>query len=137
MTGHFTLRLPPETGSVTRLLDALEAFAEQHDIPMAAMARLNILADELAANVVMHAQGATHLEAGLHHVPGVLTFMLADDGAPFDPLAQAAPDTTAPMQARDVGGLGIHLVRRMASSVEYRYEAGRNILTLTLADGAK
>jgi serine/threonine-protein kinase RsbW len=132
-----TLRLPPETDSVTRLLDALEGFAEEHDIPMAAMARLNILADDLAANVVIHAKGATHLEASLHHTPGQLTFILADDGAPFDPLAQAAPDTTAPVGERVVGGLGIHLLRQMASSVEYRYESGRNILTLTLADSAK
>lgn len=137
MSQGLTLRLPPETESVTRLLDALEAFAEQHDIPMAAMARLNILVDELAANVVMHAKGATHFEAGLHHAPGLLTFTLADDGAPFDPLSQAAPDTAAPMEEREIGGLGIHLVRQMAGSVAYRHEAGRNILTLTLADSAK
>ena len=133
MNAELSLRLPPETASVSTLLDALESFADAHDIPMATMARLNILADELAANVAMHARGATHFEATTRYADGTLTFSIADDGAPFDPLAQASPDTDAALEDRDIGGLGIHLVREMATSCAYHHDGSRNILTLTLA----
>ncbi len=54
-----------------------------------------------------------------------------DDGREFNPLTRPPVDTTVPLEQRAVGGLGIHMVRHMMDSVEYRRNAGRNILTMT------
>lgn len=54
--------------------------------------------------------------------------MLCDDGAPFNPFALAAPNTDLPI--REIGGLGIHLVRNMFDHVSYRRHIDRNIVTL-------
>ena len=60
-----------------------------------------------------------------------LTFI--DDGDAYDPLAHADPDTTLPAAERPIGGLGIFMVKRMASSIAYRRSHGRNILSVVLS----
>ena len=62
---------------------------------------------------------------------GVLTAHVEDDGRAFNPLEAPAPDIDAGIDERPIGGLGIHLVRSVMSSVEYRREDGRNILIMT------
>jgi serine/threonine-protein kinase RsbW/sigma-B regulation protein RsbU (phosphoserine phosphatase) len=61
---------------------------------------------------------------------GRLTVTVADDGIPFDPLTVAPPDTTLPLADRDVGGLGIHLVRHLVDDIIYRRIGARNETTL-------
>ena len=58
----------------------------------------------------------------------VLTF--SDDGVPFDPIAAKTPDTSAPLEQREIGGLGIHLVRNLIDEASYERKLGRNVLTL-------
>ena len=60
-----------------------------------------------------------------------LTIEIVDDGRPFDPLTDAPkPDVNAELEDRNIGGLGIHLVRKMMDDVRYRREEGKNHLTL-------
>ncbi len=67
-----------------------------------------------------------HCDAG----PDFMTVEIADDAPAFDPLEAPDPDITASLDDRDIGGLGIFLVRRVTDAVAYRYERGRNILSL-------
>ena len=60
-----------------------------------------------------------------------LTF--TDKGIPYDPLKKRDPDVTLGAEERKAGGLGIYMVKQYMDDVSYRYEDGRNILTLTLA----
>ena len=57
---------------------------------------------------------------------------IIDWGVPFDPLALPEPDIDAPMEDRDIGGLGIYLIRENMDEVDYRRDKDRNILTLGL-----
>lgn len=131
MTG-FDLRLPATLDSVTALQDALEAWAEEADIPNAAAMRLALVAEELAANVAHHAAGATFFRLEAMPRAGGLDIAFTDDGPSYDPLARAAPDTAAPMEERDPGGLGIHLVKEMTVGARHSREGGVNRLTCTL-----
>ena len=56
--------------------------------------------------------------------------ILSDDGKPFDPLAQRDPDTTLSAAEREIGGLGILIVKKTMSPVTYRRRNGNNILTM-------
>ena len=56
-----------------------------------------------------------------------------DNGRPFDPSAAPPPDLTGPLDERDPGGLGIHLIRNMADRIEYRREDGQNRLRIETA----
>ena len=60
-----------------------------------------------------------------------MTIEISDRGAPFDPLTEApSPNTDAAVSDRQIGGLGIHLVRAMVDEASYRRHEGRNYLTL-------
>ena len=61
---------------------------------------------------------------------GTATFRLIDGGTPFDPLAKADPDTMLSGEEREIGGLGIFMVKTMVDEVEYEYRDGCNRLTL-------
>ena len=60
----------------------------------------------------------------------VLTFK--DDGIPYDPLASSEPDVTLSAQERELGGLGILMVKKLSSELSYAYEDGCNVLTVTV-----
>jgi anti-sigma regulatory factor (Ser/Thr protein kinase) len=68
-----------------------------------------------------------HGEAG----PDLLTVEITDYAPAFDPLTMPNPDVTSSLEERRTGGLGIYLIRRVTDTVAYRYEQGKNILTLT------
>lgn len=55
-----------------------------------------------------------------------------DDGKPFDPLAAAEPDTTLSAEERNIGGLGVFLVKRMMDEMHYERRQEKNCLTLSL-----
>ncbi|MDR2467739.1 MAG: ATP-binding protein [Spirochaetaceae bacterium] len=60
-----------------------------------------------------------------------INITISDQGKPFNPLEHEDPDTTIPLEQRNIGGLGILLVKKMMTSVSYKYENGRNHLVLS------
>ncbi len=64
--------------------------------------------------------------------PDGLTVEIADEGAPFDPLARADPDTTLDLDQREPGGLGILLVKNLVDGIAYRREGERNVLVIEM-----
>lgn len=58
----------------------------------------------------------------------VITFI--DHGVPCDPLAKADPDVTPSAEEREIGGLGIYMVKKTMDAISYEYKDGKNILTL-------
>jgi serine/threonine-protein kinase RsbW len=132
----FHLRLAPSTANVAALLDALEAFSERAEIPTAVAMRLNLIAEELAANIVMHGKGASFFAFALAPAEGGLRLTMEDDGPEFDPLSVAAPDLEATAEEREVGGLGLHFLREMTRGAHHERAGGVNRLVCTLPLGA-
>ncbi len=130
------LRIAADVAAVPRLIDRLEAYAEEAELPPRLAYRLAMICEELATNVATHgSQGegaATFFAVRLHRAGPELHLEVEDDGAPFDPLSLAAPDTDAPLDERDIGGLGIHLIRKMTRTLKYERVAARNRLNLVL-----
>ena len=97
--------------------------------------KLRLSVEEAVENVVRYAYdgGIGWLEVGtdLDHDSLILTIELRDAGVPFNPLEKPDPDITLSAQDRDIGGLGIFLCKKMMDSIEYRYEDGNNVLTMT------
>ncbi len=92
---------------------------------------LHVILDEMASNIVKHS-GASGFDVDLEIVkaPAGVKMTLVDDGAPFDPLSRTDPDTSLPAAERPIGGLGIMMVKKMASSVSYRRANNRNYFTV-------
>ena len=94
-------------------------------------ATLHVILDEICSNIVKHSD-ASFFELGLSRLVGSsgVRMEFVDDGVPYDPLTHVDPDTTAPVEGRPIGGLGILMVKRMASSITYQRVADRNCLVI-------
>jgi sigma-B regulation protein RsbU (phosphoserine phosphatase) len=93
---------------------------------------LDLIADEVLANVIHHAyHDQADAEAWIHlEIDAELVRVLfSDAGPPFDPLVEAPePDLQLPTEEREIGGLGILMVKRLADRVSYRRDDERNVL---------
>ena len=92
-----------------------------------------IVMDEIVSNIV-RCSGATGFTIDLSNLEdGGMKMVFSDDGVPFDPTHDVkAPDVTVGIEDREIGGLGIHMVKKMSKSVGYVREAGKNILTVVM-----
>ncbi len=130
------IRLEPRAEALSGMLDRLEAYAEANGLSRRIAYRLAIVCEELAANVAMHGAGgeggATYVEISVERSGDGLALSVEDDGRPFDPLAQAKPDTDLGVEEREIGGLGIHFVRSLVGDISYRRLERINRLTAVL-----
>ena len=119
-----------ELARVAGILDRLGA--ERHLVPEM-VADMQIALDEVLTNIIKYAytDNAEHkIQICLRVIDNVLEAVIEDDGAPFDPLAIRAPDVSAPLHERRVGGVGIHFVRHLMDEVIYERAGERNRLVL-------
>ena len=116
--------------------DILTAFVEGILAPMEgsmkSQMQINIAIDEIYSNIVKFS-GATRVTLIVEVRKATLTARLTfiDDGKPYDPIKQADPDITLPAEERDIGGLGIFIVKKTMDSVSYRRNGDKNELAIT------
>lgn len=117
-------------------LDKAMAFLEEELIRAGADQRpafqLKIALEELFVNIAHYAyKESGDVEVGVGYGDGVVTVSLSDSGVPFDPFTQAkVPDITLSADERPIGGLGVFVVKKSMDEYSYRYENGKNIVTI-------
>ena len=124
--------LANDLSEVPRLAARVDEFCRGWNIPGRIAGRFNVALEEAVTNAISYAfpDGGRHeIAVQIEYRGGALRASVSDDGQPFDPLSQPAPDIRAAVADRKVGGLGIHLLRSLMQSVEYRRTNGRNVLT--------
>ena len=112
---------------------ALKQFADVRGISSHDVMKINLIVDELISNIVSYAfedAGEHEIEIKVGLADNRLSMVITDDGVPFDPSAKDSPDTAAPLEARPLGGLGIHLVKKIADDLSYQRRAGKNVVTV-------
>ena len=131
------ISLTPDAESVKTVAEFLDTTLEAWEIPMKVVSKLQIVADEIYSNIVRYSQAKNAKVTAVQNGT-VLSLRFEDDGKPYDPTTAAEPDITASAEEREIGGLGIFVVRNMMDSMDYRYKDGHNVLTLLLAtEGSK
>ena len=96
---------------------------------------MDMIFDELLSNIISYAfsEGSEHeIEITAEQVRNRLTVTISDDGVPFNPLLKDPPDTSLAAKDRALGGLGLHLVRKMADDILYQRRIDKNVLTLII-----
>lgn len=127
------LRVENRHDELERVSAAIEDFGMEAAWPLDLVFKVNLALEEVVINVMNygHEDGLHLIDILLSSDDESLTIEIIDDGRPFDPLSDAPkPDVNAELGDRNVGGLGIHLVRKMMDDVRYRREEGKNHLTL-------
>jgi len=126
------------TGGLSGFAQAAEQLSDLLDrcaVRGRARTRAEVVFEEVVTNIIRHAYGSNHarvMEVQVACAADAVQFVFTDDGPAFDPLVH--PDTEPPMTvdgARD-GGLGIHLVRKMAARIYYHRGDGRNRLLIVV-----
>lgn len=136
MSTKLSLRVENKIEELGRISAAVDELAESEDWSPALTFRVNLVLEEFGINVINYAhdeEGIHDFEITLLSEPETLIIEITDDGVPFNPLEdQATPDTSAPMDERPVGGLGLHLVRAMTEEMRYERQNSRNHSTLVM-----
>ena len=131
--GSITIRLPVEIREIERLNALVRHFGELHEIPSRAVYAVNLALDELVTNTILYGfEDATGQElcVKLSLTGSELHGELTDNGRAFNPLNVPTPNFDVPLQDRELGGLGLHLVRSLMDRLDYRREGSKNVLTL-------
>jgi sigma-B regulation protein RsbU (phosphoserine phosphatase) len=118
---------------IPTVIGALESFGEKNEIAVGIISRVSIALDELLNNIVSYgfeSSGEHEIEVQLDVRANWLRVRLEDEGVPFNPFGLAPPDTSASIEEREIGGLGIHFVRNMMDEVRYQRLAERNVVEI-------
>ena len=127
------IRLNNDIRQIHHLAGFIETIADDVELDRTTALQLNLALEEAVTNVIMYAypsgtNGIVDIEAVIG--PDALLFTVSDIGKPFDPTAAEEVDTSLSAEERSIGGLGIHLVRKIMDAVSYARIDGRNVLTL-------
>ncbi len=122
--------------AVTENLDAVTAFVnaqlEEMGCPTKTRMQIDMAIDEIFSNIAHYAyapeKGEATVQVNQEEKAAVITFI--DQGIPYNPLTAADPDTTLSAEERGMGGLGIFMVKKTMDDMQYRYQDGKNILSI-------
>ena len=119
--------ITPVTAFIDEQLEAL-------DCSMKAQMQIDIAIDELFGNIAHYAYpdgtGEAMVRLDFDEAAHMASISFVDNGVPFNPLEQTDPDVTLSAEKRDVGGLGIFMVKKTMDKLEYSHENGYNELTI-------
>lgn len=127
------IEFKPEIEDFARLESELETFGEEAGFEAKLTWQLNLILEELLTNTLAYgcAKGADcWLKVALRQEGGVLTVILTDNAVAFNPTTREKVDTTARLEDRNIGGLGIHIVTSFVDEMAYKRIGDINQLTL-------
>ncbi len=128
------LSVTSEMKNLTAVSDFVTEFARQQSLREEDTFALQVAVDEACANVIDHAylgrsDGPIRIQCRLSD--GEVTVTIVDHGEPFDPRSVPRPDTAAPLEKRQEGGLGLYLMEKLMDSVRFEFDpAHGNRLTM-------
>jgi len=127
--GRFHHIIPGLIAEIESLTEALRGWSERHGIPARTVNSIILMLDELLTNVVMHGYGdddSGEIEVTVLPIANGVEVIIRDRARAFNPFSIAEPDTTLDIDERDIGGLGVHFVRKMADGFAYRRDGDFN-----------
>lgn len=124
------LTLPADVKYLDKVLEHLNQCLDETGCPEDIRLSLNIAAEEIYVNVANYAytpkQGDVRLIFTLEKDPAALTIEFIDKGVPYNPLAKENPDITLSAEERQIGGLGVFMVKKSMDELYYEYKNGEN-----------
>lgn len=131
----FERRFPNELRDLIRVIEEAVSFLESRGVTSDAVHLAHLTMEEMATNILKYGFDDSDAHEILLQVqiePGFVSVLLEDDGHEFNPWEAPEPDLALPIEQRQPGGLGIHLVRNLAAHTAYERLGGRNRLTIRI-----
>ena len=134
MSNELSVTLPARVSELRDLATMVEDFGDANNLPAPKVFAINLELDELITNTVTHGSFEAgidpRIDIHLRVESDILILTMENNGSPFDPTLDTDPNTTSPLESREVGGLGLHLVKNFANRISYEFVEGKNRLTL-------
>ena len=120
------------TDKLDEVLGFIDSYLEEWECPMKTQTQIDIAVEEIFVNIAHYAYGdsvgSARIAIARKGDDAQITF--TDSGTPYNPLERPDPDVTLSAEERQVGGLGIYIVKKSMDSVSYEYADGHNVLTI-------
>jgi anti-sigma regulatory factor (Ser/Thr protein kinase) len=129
---ELTIEATPE--NVDTVIEFVDAQLEEYGCGMKEQMAIDVAIDELFGNIAHYAYkpdvGYATVRVDVLKDPLSVEVTFIDNGRQYDPLAKEDPDTTLSLEDREIGGMGILIVKKSMDAVSYEYKDGKNILTI-------
>lgn len=120
--------------NIELVTDFVNQQLEELACPMKAQMQINIAIDELFSNIAHYSYnpeiGQATVRVEVIENPLAVSITFIDNGVPYDPLSKEDPDLTLSAEERQIGGLGIYMVKKSMDEITYEYKDGQNILSI-------
>mgnify|MGYP003441732650 FL=1 len=128
------LTLSATVENIETVTEFVNAQLELMDCPIKAQMQIDIAIDELFGNIAHYAYntevGSATVRVEVSEAPLAVIITFIDNGVPYDPLGKDDPDITLSAEEREIGGLGIYMVKKSMDEITYEYKDGQNILKI-------
>ena len=127
------IKIKNQVGELEKVNAFIEEIGEELQLDMELLMNLNLVMEEMVSNVIFYAypEGKTaDIELSAECNGRELTFVLSDKGREFDPTMKEDADTDVDPLDREIGGMGIYIVKNIMNEVTYQRLEGRNLLTM-------
>ena len=117
------------------VLSFVEEELEKHDVSMKTMMAINVAVEEIFVNIAHYAYEGRPGKAvvGMNFDEDNVHIYLVDNGIPFNPLEMKDPDITAGVDEREIGGLGIYMVKKSMDKCTYERRNNQNVFVMRKA----
>ena len=120
--------------NVDKVTEFVNEVLEEKECPLKVQMQLDVAIDEIFGNIAYYAYGKgsgnATIQIEMEDNPPKITLTFIDQGIPYNPLESKDPDITLDIEDREIGGLGIFLVKKTMDELSYEYVDGQNILTM-------
>jgi len=126
------LELEASLENLNKALAFVNTELEQHECPQDIQGKIEIAVEEIFVNIASYAYSPGNGNAVIFiSVADNIVIRFEDTGRPYNPLEKPEPDLDKPLMDRDIGGLGVFLVRKLMDNVEYTRVGNKNVLVMT------
>jgi anti-sigma regulatory factor (Ser/Thr protein kinase) len=129
----YCFELKSKLSELNTLCRHLEDCCNDMELPQKCLFEINLGLDELFTNIISYGfeDDSDHrIKFSLAKKKETLVVLVEDDGKPFNPLEAADPEVSQDLDSINIGGLGIHLVKKMMDAIDYQRVKGKNRLIL-------
>lgn len=128
------LTIEAKTENLEKVLAFVDKHLEEKECAIKVQMQIDVAVEELFVNIAQYAYdsdtGMVTIQVEIQEEPFAVMITFIDNGVPYNPLAKEDPDITLAAEERQIGGLGIYMVKKTMDDITYEYKDGQNILRI-------
>lgn len=133
MDNQLIIRIKNNLSELEKVVQQFDVFSRQNGLPIKIKHAADLVIDEVINNIITYgyADEKEHdIDIKIFIKDEILNLQIEDDARKFNPLNNNEADTKSSIEEREIGGLGLHFIKKMMDEAIYKYENSKNILIM-------